>query len=72
MYKSNRSKYTVERKEMGNYAFSSCSNLQNVSIANGIDTLSVCAFSGCNNLININIPNSVTSIGDSAFRDCKV
>jgi hypothetical protein len=42
----------------------------NITIEDGIVSLSPYAFEGCSGLASITIPNSVTSIGGSAFSDC--
>ena len=55
---------------VGNYAFSGCSILNNVSIPDGVTTIGGSAFSGCSNLANVNIPDGVTTIGSSAFYGC--
>lgn len=55
---------------IGNYAFSECSDITSVTIANGVTTIGKNAFSGCSNLANITIPSTVTSIGDNAFARC--
>lgn len=50
--------------------FMNCSNLNSISIGDGIMSIGKVAFSGCKSLSSIAIPNSVTSIGDYAFRWC--
>ena len=55
---------------IGNYAFSECSNLTNISIPNSVTSIGSYAFSECGNLSSILIPNSVTSIENSAFERC--
>ena len=46
--------------------------IQTVSLSEGITTLSANAFSGCTNLYTINIPSTMTHIGDYAFYGCNV
>ena len=41
-----------------------------LTIPDGITSISDFAFDGCKNLTGISIPESVTDIGESAFRDC--
>jgi len=53
-----------------NYAFSNCSNLENIMIPNNVTSIGSSAFSGCSSLVSIKIPDSVTSIGASAFKGC--
>ncbi len=55
---------------VGDYAFSSCSNLESVTFGNSLKTLGMYAFSGCEKLIGIVLPASVTEIGDNAFAGC--
>ncbi|MCQ2440509.1 MAG: leucine-rich repeat protein [Clostridia bacterium] len=55
---------------IGNYAFSNCSGLKNITMPNGIVNIERDAFINCNNLISINIPNSVTNIENYAFASC--
>lgn len=52
------------------YAFSSCNNLTNVTIADSVTSIGSSAFSNCSGLTSITIPDSVTSIGSSAFFCC--
>ncbi len=52
-------------------AFSSCINLSDITIGNGVSTIEPYAFSSCNNLVSISIPDNVTSIGEGAFYVCK-
>ena len=55
---------------IGNSAFSSCTGLTEVTIAEGVANIGTSAFSGCSALSKINIPGSVRTIGDGAFADC--
>lgn len=55
---------------IGNYAFSGCSELISINIPNTIITIGSCAFKGCINLNNIIIPNSVMTVESSAFANC--
>ncbi len=55
---------------IGEYAFSECSQLANVSLPNTIKSIDQFAFSNCAGLTDIAIPNSVTSIGKRAFAYC--
>ena len=55
---------------IGNSAFSSCSNLTNITIPNSVTTIGESAFDHCSSLTSITIPNSVTSIGNNAFYGC--
>lgn len=55
---------------IGDYAFSSCTNLTNITIPSSVTSIGNYAFQYCSNLTNVTIPNSVTSIGYGAFRAC--
>ena len=61
-------KYNVTR--IGEYTFSSCSDLTSVEIPNSVFRIDKYAFYGCSNLTSVVIPNSVTSIGEYAFSGC--
>ena len=50
--------------------FDNCSNIQKISLNEGITTIGSNAFHGCTNLSSIIIPNSVESIGNYAFEGC--
>lgn len=55
---------------IGNWAFSSCTNLTSIHIPNSVIEIGFEAFNGCSSLIGVNIPNSVTIIGYQAFFGC--
>lgn len=57
-------------KSIGNYAFTQCTTLTQVSIPNSVTKIGKWAFCQCNSLTQINIPSSVTSIGEWAFSFC--
>ena len=56
--------------EIGNFAFSGCTGLTDITIPNSVTEIGVGAFRGCTGLTNITIPNSVTEIGGGAFDGC--
>ena len=56
--------------EIGEYAFSSCDGLTNITIPDSVTEISNYAFYNCTRLTSITIPDSVTSIGDGAFYGC--
>ena len=60
--------YTV--KGIGDYAFSGCSSITDVTIPQGITSIGIAAFVFCNGLESVSIPDSVTNIGSSAFFNC--
>lgn len=57
--------------EMGESAFSRCSNLQIISIGAGITSVPKFAFTGCA-ATEVVIPDTVTSIDYTAFWDCEL
>lgn len=61
---------TYNVTSIGDYAFTSCTNLTSVTIPNSVTSINKAAFRGCSGLTSVAIPNSVTSIGASAFREC--
>ena len=52
---------------IGNSAFNSCENLQEIIIPSTVTSIGDYAFYGCSNLQEIIIPSTVTSIGKRAF-----
>ena len=63
-------KLQKECKRIGDYAFSDCTKLNNISIPNSVTEIDDGTFYNCSSLTGITIPDKVTSIGDHAFRDC--
>ena len=57
---------------IGVEAFYNCTNLEEVTFAEGsqLETIGDAAFSGCKSLTSIEIPDSVASIGNYAFDNC--
>jgi hypothetical protein len=55
---------------VGDSAFSGCSDLKSVSIGNGVITIGRAAFHGCSGLESIDIPDSVLAIMMGAFVGC--
>ena len=55
---------------IGNFAFSECRNLTEVTIPDTVTEIGNCAFNICTNLTSITIPGSVKTIGRSAFSEC--
>jgi hypothetical protein len=56
--------------EIGEYAFSSNTNLQSIKFSNGLQKIGKYAFSGCTKLTKLNLPESLLEIGDYAFSRC--
>ncbi|WP_418992035.1 leucine-rich repeat protein [Alistipes sp.] len=50
--------------------FSGCSQLVNVTLPQGLQSIGDLAFSQCISLISVYLPANVVSLGDSAFRPC--
>ena len=65
---------TYEVTSVGNYAFTNCSSLTDVTIPDSVTDIGIYAFYGCNNLISVTLPESIassmTSIGHWAFYNC--
>ena len=57
--------------EIGNDAFSDCTNLTSVTIPDSVSTIGNGAFQCCTRLTSITIPDSVTTIGPGAFNLCE-
>ena len=51
-------------------AFAGCTGLENITIPNGVTTISNSVFWNCSSLTSVSIPASVTSIGVDAFIKC--
>lgn len=52
--------------------FDYCTQLESVTIGNGLNEIGVCTFHNCMSLTSITIPDSVTKIGDYAFDYCSI
>lgn len=53
-------------------AFLDCIHLENVTISEGIDAISIGVFNGCTELKTADIPNSIIKIGQDAFKGTKI
>ena len=62
-------KHTVTA--IGNYAFSSCTYLRNVTIPQSVTSIGDHAFDLCRSMISLTIDDATTSIGEGAFRECR-
>lgn len=51
-------------------AFRNCSNLESVTIPDGVIGIDRFAFSGCDSLQTANLPNGLVEINDGAFYNC--
>ena len=56
--------------EIGSCAFHSCSNLREVELNEGLQTIENHSFYNCTSLQIITIPSTVTEIGMHAFKRC--
>jgi len=56
--------------EIGNGAFSGCTELTSVTLPNNLKIINIGTFFNCANLIDITIPESVNEIGTAAFKNC--
>ena len=55
---------------IGSYAFSTCTNLENIVIPESVNSIGSYAFNECSNLKSINIPEGVPYIGSYTFYSC--
>ncbi len=55
---------------VGDYAFTFCKGITNVTVPDSIKTIGVCAFANCSNIKDFKIGKGVTSIGALAFDNC--
>lgn len=60
----------IGKGEIGNSAFSNCTNLTTVELGDGVTSIGKSAFLKCTQLPSITIGSEVTSIGTSAFNGC--
>lgn len=56
-------------KQMGEYCFWNCLNLEQVQLPNSLKEISEGCFLNCRSLLEISIPDSVVEIGKNAFYD---
>ena len=55
---------------IGDYAFSGCTALNDVTLSPVLSNIQVYAFSGCTSLTSVTLPSSMTSISSYAFKSC--
>lgn len=60
----------ISVKKIGKNAFA-YAKIEEINIAESVESIESSAFTNCSNLKNIVIPNSVISVGYMAFYDCK-
>lgn len=56
--------------EIGSYAFSGCSGINNLNLPDSLTYIGGGAFSRCTGIKSVQIPNSVTELGSGSFADC--
>ena len=61
---------SITTRDTSSYMFSVSTNLQEIALLEGMESIKKCTFYSCQSLQEIEIPNSVTNIGDSAFYGC--
>ena len=57
-------------REIKNYAFDGCAQLERLTLADGLSVLGKNVFSGCSSLKSVRIPDSIKSIPASTFFKC--
>lgn len=57
-------------KTIGDYAFSNCHDLKDITWGSGVTSIGKGAFNGCSSLENVVLPDKLVSIGDEAFANC--
>ena len=57
-------------KNVGDYAFTECTNLTDVTIGSGVTIIGWDAFSECSKLAHISLPNTLNTIYFDAFEGC--
>ena len=55
---------------LGDYAFLGQSELEEITIPEGVTAIGIYAFCGCSSLTNISLPDEITDIPNFAFRGC--
>lgn len=61
---------TSKIREIASCAFKDCSNLERVTLPEGLEAIQRSAFSGCRRLKCINLPSTVRYLGMEAFLGC--
>ena len=56
---------------IGDYAFSYCESLTEITLPEGLTSIGDYAFCSCKSLTKITLPEGLTSIGEAAFSSCE-
>lgn len=59
-----------EIKRIGNFAFSECSFITEITIPSSVESIGKYAFSLCNNLVEANLPNKTLKLDEGIFGSC--
>ena len=57
---------------IGEYAFNVCTNLNSITLPDGVEYIGQYAFNGCTKLNSIVLPDGVEYIGEKAFNECNL
>lgn len=58
-------------RNIGIWAFAYCTDLSQLTLSEGLESIGESAFTQCWSLPSVIIPSTVTTIGDSAFEECR-
>ena len=58
-------------KEISDWAFAACENIENITLPDSIEKIGEYAFFDCDSLLSINLSDSITEIGMGIFSNCK-
>lgn len=61
----------VDFKDIFNYTFENCTQLDSISLPESIEIIREGAFKNCSNLTDINLHKQIKSIGNEVFKGCK-
>lgn len=63
-------KYFTGMSTIAEWAFSTCSNLQNIILPNNITEIKIGAFKNCTSLSSVYLPPSCKTLQDGVFQEC--
>ncbi len=67
---SNITQLTLSCQKVGNWFSDICSQIEYVTLQDGVNEIGQSAIKGFSKVSNINLPNSLTTIGNEAFKNC--